>query len=79
MNPEDLSVIVGQSKDKMIPDQKFEIEAFVHSDGEIWVGNNNGFIYILDDKTLVPKEGAPELKTNNGYPITSMSQSSDKS
>lgn len=78
MSHEDLSVLAGNSKDKMIPDKKFEIEAFVHCDGEVWVGNSNGFIYILDDKTLQPKEGAIELKTNNGYPITVMSVSPDK-
>ena len=78
MNHEDLSVIAGQQKDKMIPDPKSEIEAFAHCNGEIWVGCNNGFVYILDDKTLVPVEGSPELKTNNGYPITSMTVSPDK-
>ena len=62
----------------MIPDPKSEIEAFAHCNGEIWVGCNNGFVYILDDKTLVPVEGSPELKTNNGYPITSMVVSPDK-
>ena len=62
----------------MIPDPKFEIEAFANCEGEIWVGASSGFVYILDDKTLLPKEGALELKTNNGYPITTMSASPDK-
>ena len=78
MNPEDLSVLASQTKDKMISDPKFEIEAFAKCEGEIWVGSSNGFVYILDDKTLLPKEGAVELKTNNGYPITTMSASPDK-
>tara|TARA_B110000285_G_C14737502_1_gene429289 strand:- start:140 stop:601 length:462 start_codon:yes stop_codon:yes gene_type:complete len=78
MNPEDISVLASQTKDKMISDPKFEIEAFAKCEGEIWVGSSNGFVYILDDKTLLPKEGAVELKTNNGYPITTMSASPDK-
>lgn len=63
----------------MIGNDKSEIAAFTVSKGMIWLGDKNGLIHLVNAETLTPEQEQAELKTNNGYPVTSMASSLDGS
>lgn len=50
-----------------------EVTAFTIAGNELWVGDNKGFVYILDSATLAMSD--VELKTVYGNPVVSVSAS----
>ena len=68
----------GNIEESLAKTEKMEkAVTFTYSEelDEIWVGDNKGFIEILDGKSIAPKPEAAEIKTQYGHPCHSMTSS----
>ena len=80
MKAEDISqVILKQEKKAIVKDDNIEISGMTVCNGQVWLGDKNGLVYVLNADTLLPGDEPTDLKTNNSFTVTTMASSLDGS